>query len=138
MSNFTCYVGEQIRKYRKAGKMTCRIWQMPSIKVELPYANMKMEISPLISKLYMRSARFSRYLCPSLPLVFLKQPVNRQCTGKRTKKPIFQAQRLYFYFYDGRYQRTKDGVIDIYEKRRIRKIRSNLNDLFCFCQRKKQ
>ena len=22
MSNFTCYVGEQIRKYRKAGKMT--------------------------------------------------------------------------------------------------------------------
>ena len=22
MSDFTCYVGEQIRKYRKAGKMT--------------------------------------------------------------------------------------------------------------------
>ena len=27
------------------------------------------------------------------------------------------ARRLYFYFYDGRYQRTKDGVIDIYEKK---------------------
>ena len=91
---------------------------MPSIKVELPYANMKMEISPLISKLYMRSARFSRYLCPSLPLVFLKQPVNRPMHREKDKKsPFFQAQRLYFYFYDGRYQRTKDGVIDIYEKK---------------------
>ena len=35
---------------------------------------------------------------------------------KDKKGPFFQAQRLYFYFYDGRYQRTKDGVIDIYEK----------------------
>ena len=66
----------------------------------------------------MRSARFSRYLCPSLPLVFLKQPVNRPMHREKDKKsPFFQAQRLYFYFYDGRYQRTKDGVIDIYEKK---------------------
>jgi hypothetical protein len=36
---------------------------------------------------------------------------------KGQKSPFFQAQRLYFYFYDGRYQRTKDGVIDIYEKK---------------------
>lgn len=56
MNNFTCYVGEQIRKYRKAGKMTLQILADAMPKVELPYANMKMEISPLISKLYMRSA----------------------------------------------------------------------------------
>lgn len=37
--------------------------------------------------------------------------------GRSRKSPFFQAQRLYFYFYDGRYQRTKDGVIDIYEKK---------------------
>ena len=37
--------------------------------------------------------------------------------GRGRKSPFFQAQRLYFYFYDGRYQRTKDGVIDIYEKK---------------------
>lgn len=97
MSNFTCYVGEQIRKYRKAGKMTCRIWQMPSIKVELPYANMKMEISPLISKLYMRSARFSRYLCPSLPLVFLKQPVNRPMHREKDKKAHFFRHSGYIF-----------------------------------------
>ncbi len=27
--------------------------------------------------------------------------------------PFFRAKRLYFYFYDGRYQRLKDGIIDI-------------------------
>lgn len=27
--------------------------------------------------------------------------------GRSRKSPFFQAQRLYFYFYDGRYQRTK-------------------------------
>lgn len=37
--------------------------------------------------------------------------------GRSRKSPFFQTQRLYFYFYDGRYQRTKDGVIDIYEKK---------------------
>ena len=90
---------------------------MPSIKAELPYANMKTEISPLISKLYMRSARFSRYLCPSLPLVFLKQPVNRPMHREKDKKAHFSGPEAIFYFYDGRYQRTKDGVIDIYEKK---------------------
>lgn len=33
-----------------------------------------------------------------------------------TKSPFFRAKRLYFYFYDGRYQRLKDGVIDIRER----------------------
>lgn len=29
------------------------------------------------------------------------------------KNPFFQARRLYFYFYDGRCRRIKDGIIDI-------------------------
>lgn len=29
--------------------------------------------------------------------------------------PFFQARQLYFYFYDGRYQRLKDGIIHIRE-----------------------
>lgn len=32
------------------------------------------------------------------------------------KSPFFQAKTLYFYFYDGRYNRMKDGVINIHEK----------------------
>lgn len=44
----------------------------------------------------------------------MSEPVR---TGRGQKSPFFQAKRLYFYFYDGRYQRTKDGIIDIYEKK---------------------
>lgn len=38
-------------------------------------------------------------------------------TNSGTRSPFFLARRLYFYFYDGRYNRLKDGVIDIYESR---------------------
>ena len=40
-----------------------------------------------------------------------KQPLNHSA-----KSPFYQAKRLYFYFYDGRYKRLKDGIIDIYER----------------------
>lgn len=39
-----------------------------------------------------------------------------QIVSSQQKSPFFQAQRLYFYFYDGRYNRLKDGVINIHEK----------------------
>lgn len=32
------------------------------------------------------------------------------------KSPFFKANRLYIYFYDGRYKCLKDGVIDIHQK----------------------
>ena len=35
--------------------------------------------------------------------------------GTLQRSPFFQAKRLYFYFYDGRYHRLKDGVINIHE-----------------------
>ena len=37
-------------------------------------------------------------------------PLPRNLSGQ---SPFFRAQRLYFYFYDGRYNRLKDGVINI-------------------------
>ena len=85
MSNFTCYVGEQIRKYRKAGKMT---------------------LQDLADAIHKSRATVCKY-----------ENGDISAPGKGQKSPFFQAQRLYFYFYDGRYQRTKDGVIDIYEKK---------------------
>lgn len=52
-------------------------------------------------------------------ITYLPEPTSEliSTTERSRKSPFFQAQRLYFYFYDGRYQRTKDGVIDIYEKK---------------------
>ena len=52
-------------------------------------------------------------------ITYLPEPTSELIStpGRSRKSPFFQAQRLYFYFYDGRYQSTKDGVIDIYEKK---------------------
>ena len=43
--------------------------------------------------------------------MYKRQPLNHSA-----KSPFYQAKRLYFYFYDGRYKRLKDGIIDIYER----------------------
>ena len=60
MSNYTCYVGKQIRKYRKAGKMTLQDLADAIHKSRAKYVNMKMERLLLILRLYMRLARFFR------------------------------------------------------------------------------
>ena len=43
------------------------------------------------------------------------QPAVAPARDPVRKSPFFQADRLYFYFYDGRYNRLKDGVIDIHK-----------------------
>lgn len=35
--------------------------------------------------------------------------------NRNLESPFFQAERMYFYFFDGRYNRLKDGIIDIYK-----------------------
>lgn len=41
--------------------------------------------------------------------------------------PFFQARRLYFYFYDGRYKRLKDGIIDIRETKEAGSYEADLS-----------
>ena len=42
-------------------------------------------------------------------------PLPIQLTGMN-RSPFYQAERLYFYFYDGRYNRLKDGIINIHKR----------------------
>ena len=37
-------------------------------------------------------------------------------TAGVNRSPFYQAERLYFYFYDGRYNRLKDGIITIHKR----------------------
>lgn len=118
MSNFTCYVGEQIRKYRKAGKMTLQdladaIHKSRATVCKYENGDISVDIETLYEISQILQVSMSQ-LTTGLPETASK-PSN--APGKGQKSPFFQAQRLYFYFYDGRYQRTKDGVIDIYEKK---------------------
>ena len=118
MSDFTCYVGEQIRKYRKAGKMTLQdladaIHKSRATICKYENGDLSVDIETLYEISQSLQVSMSQ-LTTGLPET-ASEPSN--APGKGQKSPFFQAQRLYFYFYDGRYQRTKDGVIDIYEKK---------------------
>ena len=118
MSEFTCYVGEQIRRYRKAGNMTLQDLADAIHKSRATICKYENgEISVDVETLY----EISQVLQVSISQLttYLPESENEPVSipGRGQKSPFFQAQRLYFYFYDGRSQRAKDGVIDIYEKR---------------------
>ena len=44
-----------------------------------------------------------------------KRPFTAPISEHKIKSPFYQARKLYFYFYDGRYKRLKDGVIHIHQ-----------------------
>lgn len=117
MSEFTCYVGEQIRKYRKAGKLTLQDLADAIHKSRATVCKYENgEIAVDIETLY----EIGQVLQVSMAQLTTYLPEEKtEISGvldRNQKSPFFQARRMYFYFYDGRYQRTKDGIIDIYEK----------------------
>lgn len=117
MSEFTCYVGQQIKKYRKAGRLTLQqladaIHKSRATVCKYENGEISVDIETLfeISQvLQVSMAQLTTWQNPD------SEPVSSN-TDLTEKNPFFQAKRLYFYFYDGRYQRMKDGVIDIYER----------------------
>lgn len=118
MSEFTYHVGQQIRKYRKAGKITLQQLADAIHKSRATVCKYENgEISVDIETLY----EISQVLQVSMAQLTTYQAPESGVVGNvlelSNKNPFFQAKKLYFYFYDGRYQRMKDGIIDIYDKR---------------------
>lgn len=103
MSNYTCYVGKQIRKYRKAGKMTLQdladaIHKSRATICKYENGEIAVDIETLyeISQVLQVSiSQLTTYL-PETTSELISTP------GRSRKSPFFQAQRLYFYFYTGR------------------------------------
>ena len=117
MSEFTYHVGQQIRKYRKAGKITLQQLADAIHKSRATVCKYENgEISVDIETLY----EISQVLQVSMAQLTTYQASEDRLVGNAlelsNKNPFFQAKKLYFYFYDGRYQRMKDGIIDIYDK----------------------
>lgn len=99
MSNFTCYVGEQIRKYRKAGKMTLQdladaIHKSRATVCKYENGDISVDIETLYEISQILQVSMSQ-LTTGLPETASK-PFN--APGKGQKSPFFQAQRLYFTF----------------------------------------
>ena len=100
MSDFTCYVGEQIRQYRKAGKMTMQELADAIHKSRATICKYESgEISVDIETLY----EISQVLQVSISQLttYLPESVNEPVSfpGWGKKSPFFQARRLYLYFY---------------------------------------
>lgn len=100
---------------------------MQSIKAVPRSANTKMVISQWILKLYTKSVRFCRCLSAATDIGRLQEEADHSSAYAARKSPFFQAKMLYFYFYDGRYNRMKDGVINIHEKEENGSYRATLS-----------
>ena len=114
MSEINVYVGAQIRKYRKACKLTIQeladaIHKSRATVCKYENGTISIDIETLYEISQVLQVSFSQ-LSSYLPMVEEKDTIEAPF-GK--KSPFFQAKRLYFYFYDGRYHRMKDGIIDI-------------------------
>ena len=117
MDDINRYTGGQIRKYRSACRVTLQQLADAIHKSRATVCKYESgEISIDIATLY----EVSRTLGVSLSHLVSFQPSapaqEAPAVGTVQKSPFFQAKRLYFYFYDGRYERLKDGVIDIHEQ----------------------
>ena len=117
MSEINVYVGAQIRKYRKACKLTMQeladaIHKSRATVCKYENGTISIDIETLYEISQVLQVSFSQ-LSSYLPTVEEKDTIEAPF-GR--KSPFFQAKRLYFYFYDGRYHRMKDGIIDISER----------------------
>ena len=103
MSEINVYVGAQIRKYRKACKLTIQeladaIHKSRATVCKYENGTISIDIETLYEISQVLQVSFSQ-LSSYLPTVEEKDTIEAPF-GR--KSPFFQAKRLYFYFYDGK------------------------------------
>lgn len=111
--NINTHVGSRIRMYRKSRGMTLqqladRIHKSRSSMSKYENGEITLDIETL--------AEIAEVLDVSINVLTDFYTTKKQEESPVTysgNSPFFHAKRLYFYFYDGRYQRLKDGLIDI-------------------------
>ena len=117
MSKVSEHIGGRIRMYRKAREMTLQqladsIHKSRASVSKYENGEITLDVETLfeIAQVLMVSPSQLMDVRPPMPKSAETSP------NHSAKSPFFQAKRLYFYFYDGRYKRLKDGIIDIYER----------------------
>lgn len=117
MSEISRHIGQRIRSFRKAQGMTLQQFAEKIHKSRASVSKYETgEITLDVETLYDIAAALDvdvSRLTDYRP----EKEVKVQAGGMQmSQSPFFQASRLFFYFYDGRYNRLKDGVINIYKK----------------------
>lgn len=116
MNNFSKYIGSRIRNYRKMKNLTLQ--QLSDIIHKSRATMSKYESGEIVidvETLY----EISKALDVDVSqLTNYHQEEKEEIINPQEydgKSPFFKADRLYFYFYDGRYNRLKEAVIDIHK-----------------------
>lgn len=114
MSGINTYVGHQIKMYRKAQKMTL---QQLADMIHKSRATMSKyengEITIDIETLYEISQALQIDMNQLTSYRSMPDPAEIETVIPTGRGAFFAAERLYFYFYEGRYQRLKEGIINI-------------------------
>ncbi len=114
MSELNRHIGNRIRHYRRGQGLTLQqladtIHKSRATVSKYETGEITLDVETLYeisAALHVNATQLMDYR-PTPPEEMAPYP---NLTGK---SPFFQANRLYFYFFDGRYKRLKDGVIDI-------------------------
>ena len=117
MSQINQHIGGRIRSFRKAQGLTL---QQLADKIHKSRASLSKyengEITMDIETLYDISTALGVELNRLTDYQSERPAPVPPVHNSMGKSPFFQAQRLYFYFYDGRYNRLKDGIINIHKR----------------------
>lgn len=117
MNEINRFIGQQVRNCRKMRKMTL---QQLADRIHKSRATVSKyetgEITLDVETLYEVSVALD------IPLAQLTDyhpeqevPASVTALDYNGESPFFKADKLYFYFYDGRYKRLKEGIIDIHK-----------------------
>ena len=116
MSEINRHIGARIRSYRKVQGLTL---QQLADKIHKSRATLSKyetgEITLDAETLYEISNALGIEMNQLTDYHPPKPELPAPTSDYTGKSPFFQADRLYFYFYDGRYNRLKDGIITIHK-----------------------
>lgn len=114
MSKLNAHIGSRIRSFRKQQGLTL---QQLADRIHKSKASLSKyetgEIVLDVETLYDISVALGVDLNRLIDFQPARPAAAPVCAGSMAMSPFYQAETLYFYFYDGRYNRLKDGVIRI-------------------------
>ena len=117
MSKINQHIGSRIRSFRKAQNLTL---QQVADMIHKSRASLSKyengEITLDVETLYDISQALGVEMNRLTDFEGTKPTPLPIPTAGVNRSPFYQADRLYFYFYDGRYNRLKDGIITIHKR----------------------
>ena len=118
MENINVFIGSKIRNYRKMKKLTLQqladlIHKSRATVSKYETGEIALDIQTLYDIAEALEVSFSQ-LTDYQPRREEEESLPVQ--GFNGESPFFKADKLYFYFYDGRYKRLKEAVIDVHKQ----------------------